>query len=300
MFKCQYCNKEFETKQKLGGHSIHCKKNPNYNEEKEKKQLELARESKIQDGNYIQRNKGKKKKCQYCGEEHFIYGLKNHEKHCHLNPNRISSKSLGNNFLVNGHAWNKGLTKEKDERILKYGNTYKEKYKEGKIHVWSEGETKYTNEKILNLSNKSKNTINEKAKNGDWHFSVCRLHITEYKGIKLHSSFEVAFAKWLDKHNIKWSRPCTGFSYIYNNEEHMYFPDFYLNDFDLYIETKGYSNENDIAKWIQFPHKLDIYYFEDLVKIKALKGDPNKISKSKYSVPLYLLDKHIDFEKMYR
>ena len=31
MFKCKYCGKEFETKQKLGGHIIWCKENPNMN-----------------------------------------------------------------------------------------------------------------------------------------------------------------------------------------------------------------------------------------------------------------------------
>jgi len=31
MFKCKHCGKEFDTKQKLGGHIIWCKENPNRN-----------------------------------------------------------------------------------------------------------------------------------------------------------------------------------------------------------------------------------------------------------------------------
>ena len=31
MFKCKYCEKEFDTKQQLGGHIIWCKENPNRN-----------------------------------------------------------------------------------------------------------------------------------------------------------------------------------------------------------------------------------------------------------------------------
>ena len=30
MFKCKYCNKEFNTKQQLSGHVSHCTLNPNY------------------------------------------------------------------------------------------------------------------------------------------------------------------------------------------------------------------------------------------------------------------------------
>ena len=43
MHICKYCNKEFETYQKLGGHIIHCKLNPNY--EQSLKQLEEARKN---------------------------------------------------------------------------------------------------------------------------------------------------------------------------------------------------------------------------------------------------------------
>ena len=34
MYKCQYCNKEFNSIQGLSGHKSHCKLNPNYNDEK--------------------------------------------------------------------------------------------------------------------------------------------------------------------------------------------------------------------------------------------------------------------------
>ena len=29
----------------------------------------------------------------------------------------------------------------------------------------------------------------------------------------------------------------------------MYFPDFYLEDLNLYIEVKGYERERDLTKW---------------------------------------------------
>ena len=35
----------------------------------------------------------------------------------------------------------------------------------------------------------------------------------------------------------------------FNNSEHLYFPDFYVKDLDLYIEVKGYETERDKVKW---------------------------------------------------
>ena len=84
MFKCQYCNKEFETKQKLGGHVIHCKNNPNY--EKSLQQLKNARSHIRLKRLVIQ----EKCNCQYCNKEIGNIGcLHMHEKHCLNNPNRV-------------------------------------------------------------------------------------------------------------------------------------------------------------------------------------------------------------------
>lgn len=33
------------------------------------------------------------------------------------------------------------------------------------------------------------------------------------------------------------------------DDVHLYFPDFYLSDYDIYIEVKGYKRERDICKW---------------------------------------------------
>lgn len=60
MHICKYCNKEFETNQKLGGHIIHCKLNPNY--EQSLKQLEEARKN-------IKNINKKLLYCKFCGKE---------------------------------------------------------------------------------------------------------------------------------------------------------------------------------------------------------------------------------------
>lgn len=70
--------------------------------------------------------------CKYCGKicKNAI-SLRNHERFCKENPNRqISYFVKYNAECTNGERtiWNKGLTKETDERVKKQGITLKERY----------------------------------------------------------------------------------------------------------------------------------------------------------------------------
>ena len=54
----------------------------------------------------------------------------------------------------------------------------------------------------------------------------------------------------LDENKIKWTNNIdNGFKYEWNGGIHIYFPDFYLIDYDVYIEVKGYERERDRCKW---------------------------------------------------
>lgn len=83
---------------------------------------------------------------------------------------------------------------------------------------------------------------------------------TNWQGeeMMLLGGWEEKVAKYLDQQKISWTRPRNGVRYVYKNQEHYYFPDFYLNDKDLYIEVKGLETERDREKWKQFPFKLAI------------------------------------------
>lgn len=61
----------------------------------------------------------------------------------------------------------------------------------------------------------------------------------EYNGIKLDSSYELEVAKELDKHNIKWERPSYFIWEDDNHLEHRYYPDFYLPEFNVYLDPKN-------------------------------------------------------------
>lgn len=84
--------------------------------------------------------------CKYCGKVcKNENSLKQHEVRCKENPNRISLSpicSKGNN------PWNKGLTKETDERVLQRANAVKEAYLSGKIQKEGKPHTEETKKKI--------------------------------------------------------------------------------------------------------------------------------------------------------
>ena len=72
----------------------------------------------------------------------------------------------------------------------------------------------------------------------------------------LDGTWEKAFAEYLDSNVYNWKRNVSRFEYIFDGRQRFYTPDFYLIDFDYYIEVKGYETEKDKAKWTQFPYKL--------------------------------------------
>jgi hypothetical protein len=61
----------------------------------------------------------------------------------------------------------------------------------------------------------------------------------EYKGILLDSSWELELAKRLDELKIKWVRPDPIPWVDEYGVTHNYFPDFYLEDYDLFLDPKN-------------------------------------------------------------
>ena len=91
---------------------------------------------------------------------------------------------------------------------------------------------------------------------------------------KFSRSPEFLFLKFLDRQKILWNKNKSYFKYKWQDKLHKYLPDFYLPEFDCYIEVKGYIIEKDIAKWTQFPYKLFVVTGKELgINIKPLKFD---------------------------
>ena len=251
MFKCKFCGREFEKKRQLVGHIMWCKNNPNRNGK----------------SGFIEYNKlpkEQKKKniesrndlfCQYCGKQcKNIYSLKAHERLCKLNPNRqiIKSNFIGyNEKRKKGEitSWNKGLTKETDERVLKMATSLKEGYACGRIiksPLTEEGR------KRIQISAVNCGGYKERCgrgKNG-W-----------YKGIWCDSSWELAFVIYHLEHNLFIERCHDVRTYEYDGKVYKYYPDF-ITDEGI-CEIKGYYSEKSKSKHIQHPD-IKMIFSEDM------------------------------------
>lgn len=102
-----------------------------------------------------------------------------------------------------------------------------------------------------------------------------------YKGIKLDSSYELAVAQDLDLHNIKWQR-CKRFKYVVDGQVHHYTPDFYLPEFNIYLDPKNDYLINNINK---------VLGYTDSEKIKMVSDQNN--------IKIFILDKdHLNWESI--
>lgn len=91
---------------------------------------------------------------------------------------------------------------------------------------------------------------NIKGKVGGFRPNSTRKHREFYNGFQMDSGAELSFAKLLDQHNIVWVKNSSKF-FTYH-ESRKYYPDFYLPDFDLWVEVKGkyyYNPDLDPHKW---------------------------------------------------
>jgi hypothetical protein len=88
-----------------------------------------------------------------------------------------------------------------------------------------------------------------------------------YDGQKFMGRWEVDFYIWCKENNVICERNTIGFHYVWNGDR-KYFPDFFLPDYDTYVEVKGYKTERDDKKWEYFPHKLKVILKKDIMAIR--------------------------------
>jgi hypothetical protein len=88
-----------------------------------------------------------------------------------------------------------------------------------------------------------------------------------YNGIKFQGRWELEFFQFCESNDIQITRPNEWFEYTWNGTR-KYFPDFYLSEYDLYVEVKGYETERDHAKWSQFPKKLKVVKQKEIYAIR--------------------------------
>ena len=170
--------------------------------------------------------------------------MKNHEDYCHSNPERKIKKGNYNpNYGRKGKNQYSHGAKMKDET--------RERIKQKMIGK------KLSKKHKDNISAGMKKAVIEHSESYSSSNVNGRVKKIEYNGITLDSKWEYEFVKWCDIKGIKWIRNTNGFKYEYNGDR-IYYPDFYLDQFDLYVEVKGYVRERDIEKWKIIPNLLII------------------------------------------
>lgn len=86
--------------------------------------------------------------------------------------------------------------------------------------------------------------------------------------IKVDGRWELALCYYLDAQKLTWSRNRERFNYIKSNgKSSTYQPDFYVNEWNSYIEVKGYETDLDRCKWSQFPAPLRILRKKDIEEV---------------------------------
>ena len=202
--------------------------------------------------------------CKFCGKQcKNNNSLAQHQIRCAKNPNRINVYKEG--FNDKGRtAWNKGITGEhhhSEETIRKI------KAKSAEAHIKAKQNPNY---------DEYRNKMSKLAKDrclGGFHF---RRGIY-YNGIKLDSSYEVVVAESLDASNIRWERPGR-FNYTTEDgQTHTYTPDFYLPDYDVYLDPKNDFLIENVNPRLGYNDVYKIKLVEDQNNIKVIILDKNNL-----------------------
>jgi hypothetical protein len=134
-------------------------------------------------------------------------------------------------------------------------------FKKGKPS-WNAGQTKYTHPALMKISKKLEGRIPTYGRKQFWYAGNGRL-------IAMRSTWEVAYAEWLDKQKVKWVYEPAYFHIGKGNwTGENYKPDFLLPKEKRYVEIKGYLSEVNAAKMTAFKKKFKDVKFEVLDKRK--------------------------------
>ena len=171
------------------------------------------------------------RKCKHCKKEFDKKAIANHSRWCNKNPKRkeyVNALKERNNVELMNEARKKSGIHNQFEKARIEGKDVPEHPMKGKEVPTLQGR-KHTEETKQLIREKALASPHRRLKKG----------VVEYKGILLDSSWELELAKRLDELEIKWVRPDPIPWVDEKGVTHNYFPDFYLEDYDLFLDPKN-------------------------------------------------------------
>lgn len=208
--------------------------------------------------------------CKYCGRRcKNKNSLRNHERLCRLNPNRQIP-------VDNFKAYRERCKKEPAVRL--YKNQFDKARKLGLPVPEVSAETKERLRKAKIGSKLDKDARDRKSatmrvvvqKHPESYSAANvngRVKKIKYGTATLDGRWELEVAKFFDRRKIKWEKNLKSFPYIWNGKVHSYFPDFYLPEFNRYVEVKGYERDRDRCKYTSVPG-LIVLKLQEIKQIK--------------------------------
>lgn len=193
-----------------------------------------------------------------------------HEPRCKLNPDKISTvpgktrihkiiEPTACNYCLTAYTTKSGLNNhiircpKNPNRLLHVVTPAgklagKEKSDAGVALYWSKADNK-----VLASTRMQKAVVDHP--DAYMHSNRGRVKQIIHDNIKFQGQWEVDFYVWCKLNNISTQRCTEWFTYEYNGTTHRYNPDFYLSEFDMYAEVKGYETERDRLKWEYLTNK---------------------------------------------
>ena len=220
-------------------------------------------------------NRQQKLYCKYCGKEcKSLNSLKQYEIRCAKNQNKIIC-GHGNKGKIKGYKWlTDGINQifvspDKFDEYLNLGwrfgitNISKERISKS-LKGKSSGKVSTPEKELLR-----KQKISESMKgNKNWTYNKTRGNGKKgwYNNIFCDSTWELAFLVYYKEHGLNIKRCDKRLEYIWNNEKHIYIPDFETDE--GIIEIKGRKTKQSEVKHKQYQnikiidYKLMIPYLE--------------------------------------
>lgn len=240
IYSCNFCEKQHISSNSLQAHQYRCKRNPN----------------KIIVNNLPKKNVGKP--CRFCNQNIRVKDLNKHEIWCDNNPNydkvRVFFKNDPNKIL---NQYTKSILLGLPQYVASE-ETRQKLAKHSKNIQWTDEKRKKHSDamKLAVVNNpesyKKSNRRGKRIKKYDMDFD---------------SPWELDFYEWCLKNNIAVIDYTGFFKYEFEGNIHNYNPDYYLPDYNLYVEVKGYHDEKDLCKWSNFTKDLTILFHNEMKMI---------------------------------